>query len=41
MLEMRDGLNAKVGKERGSLPRPVLAGEKYANVPLRIKRYGG
>ena len=41
MLETRDGLNTKVDEGRGALPRPGLVGEKHANVPLLIKRYGG
>ncbi|KAI6099010.1 cytochrome P450 [Pisolithus sp. B1] len=41
VFEMRDGPSTQVGRGRGLLPRPKIAGEEGNYVPLRVRRYEG
>lgn len=37
-FELRDGPETKVEIRRGILPRPSVAGEEGAKLPLRVRR---
>ncbi|KIJ59409.1 hypothetical protein HYDPIDRAFT_140642 [Hydnomerulius pinastri MD-312] len=39
VFEMRDGPETKIETGRGVLPRPKVAGEEGARVPLRVRRF--